>query len=133
MAENTLGIGRISFPSNTPIDLLLAMEELVRRADDNINYTLKPHIDTVTANYTATDLDWTIICDTTGGSFTVTLPQASTVKGKQVAIKKIAAGGTLIIDGYSSEEIDGATTDALTSLWESVILHCDGTEWFKIA
>jgi len=41
-----------------------------------------------TADYTATISDSVILCDTSGGSFTVTLPPSSTSQGITYQIKK---------------------------------------------
>ena len=128
MAENMLGIGRIAFPQTIDTDTLLALEEFNRKTDDNINYLLKPNIITASTNYSASDLDYTILCS---AALTVTLPQASTVRGKAIIIKRIGAGN-VTIDGYSSETIDGAATVTLTTAYESVRVHSDGSNWYKI-
>jgi hypothetical protein len=59
------------------------------------------------------------------------LPQASTVQGKAIIIKRIGAGN-VIVDGYSAETIDGAATVTLTTAYESVRVHSNGTNWYKI-
>jgi hypothetical protein len=128
MAENKLGIGRISFPSDTKNELLLALVEFVRRSDDNVNYLLKPRIVSIDSAYSATDLDSTILAD---GTLTITLPEADTVEGKHLSIKNVGTG-TITIDGAGSETIDGATTLGLSSQYDSVIIHCDGSNWYKI-
>jgi hypothetical protein len=127
--ENKLGIGRISFPSTVENNLLLALEEFVRRVDDNVNYLLKPKVVTTTSTYTATDLDSTILCN---GTFTVTLPDAATVEGKQLTVKNIGTG-TVTVDGFGSQEIDGDTTEGLATQYQAIVLHSDGENWFKLA
>lgn len=128
MAENRLGIGRISFPTTMDGDTLLAIEEFNRRVDDNINYLLRPNIISVSSDYTATDLNHTILCS---ALLTVTLPQASTVTGKILTIKRTGASN-VTIDGYSSETIDGSATITLTTAYESVRIQSDGANWYKI-
>lgn len=73
------------------------------------------------------------LCDTSGGGFTITLPIAANNKNRVITIKKISAdGNTLTIDGFSAETIDGATTQAITTQYDSLTVWCDGDEWFII-
>jgi hypothetical protein len=84
-----------------------------------------------TANYTATVSDYTILCDTTGGGFTITLPASSGITGRIYVIKKTTASSGLnniTIDGNGSETIDGSATISL-SCRSSVTLQCDGSNW----
>lgn len=94
---------------------------------------------TKTANYTATGDETVILCDpTTGGaSFTVTLPAASTMTGKELTIVKVDAGltYTVTIDGNASETIlpsvqSSQLTYILYTQYESVTLKCNGTSWY---
>lgn len=82
-----------------------------------------------TGNYTATLADELILCS--GAAFTITLPAASTSTGKVLTIKKTdsTAANIITIDGNASETIDGATTQALTSQYESMKITCDGSNW----
>ena len=78
--------------------------------------------------------DYLIIADATGGAITMTLPPAALVPGRIYAFKRINAGANqVIIDGYASETIDGATTHALTPQWNSLIIMTNGVAWFKLA
>jgi hypothetical protein len=88
---------------------------------------------TVSANYTATASDYTILCNVNG--MTLSLPQASTVPGRVYLIKKIASGGTVItVDPYGSELIDGATTSIIVkNQWASMMIQCDGSAWYILA
>ncbi len=46
-------------------------------------------------------------------------------------IKKVDVSvNTVTVDGNASETIDGATTAVLTTQWESITIHCNGTAWF---
>jgi hypothetical protein len=96
---------------------------------------------TKTANYTATGDETVILCDPTTGvaSFTVTLPAASTMTGKELTIVKIDAGltYTVTIDGNASETIlpsvqSSQLTYILYTQYESVTLKCNGTSWYVI-
>jgi len=70
-----------------------------------------------------------LLCDSTNGNITVTLPKASRSYKGVAFIKKTAAGNTVTIDGYGSELIDASATLVLTSLDDIAILLCDGTSW----
>jgi len=81
-------------------------------------------------NYTAIDGDFVVM--TTGASDkTITLPAAATSTDVVIEAKKVDSGaGDLIIDGNASETIDGATTQTLASQYDSIVVHCDGTQWW---
>lgn len=87
-----------------------------------------------TAAYTATATDHTVLCDASGGAFTVTLPKAATNKGKVLVVKKIDAGvNAVTIDGNGSETIEGAATVALSARWASRTVQSDGSNWIILA
>lgn len=78
--------------------------------------------------------DYLLICDSTGGAITLTLPPAAIVSGRIYAFKRInSGGGGVTIDGYASETIDGVATASLTSHWDSFIIMSNGVAWFKLA
>jgi hypothetical protein len=81
-----------------------------------------------TGAYTASTWDF-VLCDTSGGAFTVTLPAASGNGDAQISIKLVTAGNTLTIDGNASETIDGATTVTLNAQYEALTMICDGSNW----
>jgi len=84
-----------------------------------------------TGAYTVTAADGLVKCDTSGGAFTVTLPAAASSAGQKVTIKKTNIElNAVTIDGNASETIDGATTIKLVYRYESVTLHCDGSNWY---
>jgi len=88
--------------------------------------------ETVTANSVA-DKKSIIYCDATAGNVTITLPAVANSLNLTYYIKKIDASvNTVIIDGNASETIDGATTKTLSSQWEVVSLHCNGSTWYLI-
>lgn len=90
-------------------------------------------ITTKTAAYTATSADDTILCDASGGAFTVSLPAAAAVSGKVYVIKKIdSSANAVTIDPNGSETIDGATTNALSSQNQRRHIQSDGTNWQRI-
>jgi hypothetical protein len=93
-----------------------------------------PIVAAKTGNYTATSADFTIPCDATSASFTVTLPAAADCTSRLYCIKKIdSTGNTITIDGNGSETIDGSTTQTLDSQWEAVIIQSNGSNWYIIS
>lgn len=93
---------------------------------------LQANVVTKTSAYTATESDYVIVGNPTGGSFSITLPAAATSDGFIYVIKNIHASNTVTIDGNASETIDGATTVALSSQYAFRMIICDGTSWHVI-
>lgn len=86
------------------------------------------------STYTATDTDNIIYCDddTAGSAMTITLPAVATCLNRVYTIYKKGTTANVIIDGSGSETINGSLTFTLLSQYESIKIHCDGTEWFII-
>lgn len=107
-----------------------------------VNGSLGLAVTTKIANYTATDTDCVILCDTSVGSggtnITITLPSATGRTGKIYIIKKTTtSANTITILPSSSQPINGATTvppqiSFSTSLGCRIVF-CDGTGWWVIA
>ena len=77
--------------------------------------------------------DYLLLCDSTAGAVTVTLPPAALVPGRIYVFKRINAGANnVVVDGYASETIDGAATYTLSSQWAGVTVMSNGTAWFII-
>jgi hypothetical protein len=85
-------------------------------------------VTTVSTTYTVLTTDDVVLCDTTGGAFTVTLYAATS--GGSVSIKNIGASA-LTIDGDGAETIDGSLTQIL-SLYDAADLVSDGSNWFIV-
>lgn len=74
--------------------------------------------------------DGMILCDASGAAFTVTLPTAVGVAGKQYIIKKTdTTYNAVTIATTSSQTIDGVTTRLLSTQKEEFTLTSDGTNW----
>jgi len=84
---------------------------------------------TKTAAYGITAGDEVILCN---GSFTVTLPSAVGLAGRQFTIKRINASGNVTVATTSSQQIDGASTRVLTAQYEAVIVVSDGANWWVV-
>ena len=83
----------------------------------------------VTADYTVTVLDGTMLVDTTSGEVTVTLPTAIGISGTRYVIKHTVAVGIAVVAAFGSEEIDSETNDFELYPDESIVLQSDGTGW----
>lgn len=89
------------------------------------------NITTKTGAYTLTAADGIVLCDASGGVFTITLPPASS--NIMYSIKKIDSSGNIVtIDADGSETIDGDLTVSLDAEGESITLVTDGSNWFII-
>ena len=84
-----------------------------------------------TTAYTATTTDHTLLGDTTGGAFSITLP-ASPVDGQVYVFKKIdSSSNTLTVDG-NGNNIDGSATLGISARWTSYMIQYSSSEdaWF---
>jgi len=80
------------------------------------------------ADYTLTEDD--TIVEATANTFTLTLPSASGISGKQFIIKN-SGGGTVTVHGHGSEIIDLVPNhDVLSS--KSLTIISNGTDWMII-
>jgi len=84
------------------------------------------------ADYTVLDTDgFDQVLVTTGASDrTMTLPTASANTGRVIEFVKMDSGaGDVIIDGESTETINGSTTTTFSGQYSYCKVICDGTEW----
>lgn len=90
-------------------------------------------ITTDNSPYTLTTATRTLFCDATEGEITVNLPTAEGNNGKIFEIIKTDDSvNTVYIDGYSSETINGSTSQTLVSAFDKITIVCNGTAWFKL-
>jgi len=93
-------------------------------------------VNTVTnsdATVTTSDGYRTINMSTGNTTRTCNLPAAASSTSRVITIKKIDSGtGFVTVDPNGTETIDGATTKTLYSQYDSVTLHCDGSNWFVL-
>ena len=90
-------------------------------------------IDNTDSPYTPTYDDWLILCDTSGGSIDVVLPDPTNNSGKMYVIKKIDASNQIdITAGDGSILIDDATTHSSNAKngYDQVV--SDGTQYWII-
>jgi hypothetical protein len=85
---------------------------------------------TKTTTYTATVNDHVILCDASGGAWTLSLPTASP-SGQQFHIKKIdSSTNAVTVDGNGSQTIDGSTTALLSAQYDAIHIVSDGSNWY---
>lgn len=82
-----------------------------------------------TATYTATESDHTIDC--TANTFTVTLPTAVGITGREYVVKNSGAGN-ITVGTTSSQTIDGATSYSLATQYKYVTVQSTGSNWVII-
>lgn len=85
----------------------------------------------ISANYSVLTSDGAIICNASSGAFTVTLPTAVGVSGKNYIIKRIdsALANTIVLAAASGEFIDGYPSKNISTGNESYTIYSDGTNW----
>jgi hypothetical protein len=89
-----------------------------------------PAVTTVTANTTLTSVTQKILADTTGGTFTITLPTAVGIPGVSYDIKLIAATAVSIAT-TSAQTIDGTVSPiSLARIYSSLTIVSNGTNWY---
>jgi hypothetical protein len=88
----------------------------------------------VTGDSTLDKNNFIVPVDATSAAITITLPAvADILDGKKYIIKKIDSSvNAVTIDGDGSEEIEGATTQALSNQWEFIEIVSTGSAWLII-
>jgi hypothetical protein len=74
-----------------------------------------------------------ILCDTSGGGFSVTLPNAIDNTGKSITVKKISSDGNdLTLDTSLAQTIDGEISQIWSDQFASMTVASDGFNWHII-
>ncbi len=90
-------------------------------------------VHTITSNTTLTINHHYVFANASSGNITITLPPASSSRGREYVIKKIdSSSNSVIIDPNGNELIEGALTYSLTLQNQSVKIVCDGTQWWIV-
>ena len=88
---------------------------------------------TKTAAYTLTALDDIVLGNATTAAFTVTLPTAVGITGRQYVVKRINAGANSVTVGTTGgQTIDGAATKVLNAQYLSARIVSDGANWLLV-
>jgi len=95
----------------------------VQEHNASVTYTAGSH--TITNGYEL------ILCDTSGGTVNVDLPDPTLSKGKKYYFKKLTNPHTVVITGGGAD-IDGSPTLVLNQLYQAEQVICDGTQWWII-
>lgn len=86
------------------------------------------------ADHTVDSNEDVILVSNSGADRIITLPDATTVSGKVIHIKKIDSGNTMSIKSVSGQTLDGADIDAtpltVTTQYENVTIVSNGANWF---
>ena len=99
-----------------------------------INGSFSSPIKTVTAAYTLTSSDSTVLANASSAAFTVTLPDATTCSGREYVIKKIDSSANAVTVGVTgTQTIDGASSRSLASQYKYITVQSDGSNWYIIA
>ena len=84
--------------------------------------------------YSATNNNATILVNHPLSPFSILLPSASTVVGQQYQIKKIdSSANAVTVSTTSSQTIDGNLTYSLATIYKSVTLQSDGSNYYIFA
>jgi len=100
----------------------------------HVNGSIATAFATKTSDYTLTETDSIIAADASGGAFTITLPTASGIAGRQYTIKKVdPTGNAVTVAATGTETIDGASTYSLSAQYDAVTIVSDGTNWLIVS
>lgn len=85
----------------------------------------------VYSNYTITGLDYTILCDSTSGSFDVKLPSAASTSTRMFNIKKIDKSGHFInVTTQAGDYIDYDVTQSISHRGTNMSVQSDGIQYW---
>lgn len=115
------GTGTVGIGTATPTSLL------------TVGGAVATPVTTKTASYTLVSSDSVVICNATGGAFTVTLPTAAGIAGRQYFVKRVNGGiNAVTVAAATGETIDGANSTSLLTQYAVVSLVSDGTNWLQL-
>jgi hypothetical protein len=103
-------------------------------ADEQMVWHLQEHNSPTTytaGSHTITNGFELILCDSSGGTVNVDLPDPTASKGKKYYFKKIASSHTVVITGGGAD-IDSSPSLVLNSLNQSAQVICDGVQWWVV-
>lgn len=90
----------------------------------NLKQTTKTS--TFTPSVTESVVYW---IDSSGGAVTVNLPAVSGAANYFFIFMIKTAGNNVVLDGNSSETVNGATTKTSSTQYNAAIVTCDGSQW----
>lgn len=105
----------------------------IRRWRSLLSRLLTRNVPAVTANYSASVLDYLILVTNPGGSdVTVTLPAVTGSKGVRITVKRLDTSGNNTVVSGGAATIDGGASHTLAAQNDAVTVVCDGSNWFVI-
>lgn len=115
-------------------------QTLTTNGSQTLSWTTIGSTKTVTAltsassPYTVLSTDQVLIADPTSGSITINLPAVASSSGRIIEVLRpeVASSNNVILDGNSSETINGATTYTLYRHSGPIILYCNGSAWYTV-
>jgi len=116
-----------AIPSSNILNLVSGRNVSMSGSTNNVTINSLSSVVSKSANYTMTEDDFVVLCT---GNFTVTLPTAVGVTGKQIDVKNIS-NGIITVDGAGVETIDGQLTQTLNQD-ETITIISDGSNWYII-
>lgn len=113
--------GRVGIAETTPTSML------------HVKGSIATAITTKTAAYTLLITDSVILANATSAAFTLTLPSAVGIEGRQYTLKKIdSSANAVTVDANGTQTIDGALTFSLATQYQSITIVSDGANWMII-
>lgn len=122
------------------VNNLVGINGVAPQAHLDVNGSVAKHVisinsDRVIGDANAGNTDYTLLVDAGGANRAITLPIAANNVGRVLVIKAINTNGganSITVSGNGTETIDGALTWATTTQWNSIMIQCNGTEWFVL-
>jgi len=134
---NIKGSASMSATWTLTLPVTAGLSGQIPQTDGNGVLTWVPGMTAVTTksgNYTVLTTDgFSTLLVTAAADVTITLPSAASSTGRRLFIKKVDSGtGAVIVDGASSETIDGLTTVQVALQYDTIAIVCDGSNWHYI-
>ena len=91
------------------------------------------NVTAVSTTTTLTSTHHTVLVDATSGAVTINLPAvAGVTRRRYEVIKTDSSANAVTLDGNASETINGATTFALSTQYQSATIVTDGSAWYVV-
>lgn len=89
----------------------------------------------VTSITTDVSLDYSyyvVLVDASGGDVTVTMPTPSLGAGREFVVKRVDSSGNVVTVSGNGGNIDGSTTQTISTQYEVLRMIGDGTDWWVV-
>lgn len=119
---------------NYLFSLIRDLYSFVTGLNNSINQQIKTEIVSTDSSLTLAPVNQIVVVDSVSTAVTLTLPEASTAKGKTITVKKKnSSGNNITIEGAGSETIDGNASYVISSTNKaSVMMTSNGVEWLVL-